>query len=226
MLNRIVLLLFYCLLLVIGTVMFDAIAPNHYVGVRTAATLSDPVTWYAINQTTGLLIMATGWVGVFVLSLLRPIGTLKLLLLVTASVGILAIPVVLGDAMVNWHHALAAQGIVFSKAPQTGFLMPLLSLLLLGAAGNVLFLEPIRRNRFFGFRLKRAMRDDSTWRSANRVGGAVLQFIAACGVLLMLALLITGNRSGAVVAALVTLLACPLLAGGAVMYSITQQGED
>lgn len=225
MLNRVVLLLFYCLLLVIGTVMFDAIAPNRHVGVRTAATLSEAVTWYANNQTTGLLMMVTGWVGMFVLSLLRPISTLTLLLLVTASLGIIAVPVVLADAMVSWYHALADHGIVFSKTPHTGLLAPMLSLLLFGAVGNVLFMEPIRRNRFFGFRLKRAMRDDSTWRSANRVGGAVLQFIAASGVLLMLVLFISGEWSGALIAAFVTLLASPLLACGAVMYRFTQRAE-
>jgi len=226
MLNRVVLLLFYGSLLMIGLVMFDAVAPNPYFGVRTAATQADPATWYAVNQVTGIFLMVLGWLGFFCVSLLRPVKTAAMLILMTGSVAALVVPAISPSAMVNLHHTLLNHGLAFSQAPHQDLIVPLLSLLVLGGAGNVLYLEQVPRNRYFGFRIRAAMHDDQAWRRANRAGGSVLQLSSAVGLLFASGLAVAGNWRGGLICTLITLFICPLAAYVAATHSLSTHGKE
>lgn len=222
--NRIIHLLFFCLLLVAGLLMASGITPNPFFGIRTPGTLIDAEQWRATNAVAGVLMMLIGWLGFFLLSLLRNISAWRLFALISASTLLLLVPPALPATMSAIHDWLSTRG-VGGAAHAEQLLAPLLTLLLVGGVGNVLYFEMVPRNRYLGFRLRAAMQSSTNWQTANHAGGKLLHWLSSAGVLAACAAAASGHISTAVAFCLGGLLISPLVAYAAAAHSLRQPGN-
>ena len=217
--NRIVLLLFFSLLVVAGIGLSGGTGPNPYFGIRTAETLGSPGQWRATNTVAGMHLMLVGWAGYFLLSPLRRIGPLRLVVLLSVSTALLLVPALLPAPMSTLYAWLTTHGI--GGGVQAGQLLaPLVTLLLVGGVGNLLHREAIPRNPYLGFRLRAAMQDASSWQLANQAGGRLLHWLSAAGVLATCVMAAIGNTYAAFASSLAVLLIAPLAAYAAAAHRL------
>lgn len=222
--NRIVHLLFFCLLLMAGLFMAGGSVPNPYFGVRTTYTLADPEQWRAINSVAGMQMMLIGWLGFFLLSLQQHVGPWRLIALISASTVLLIVPPALPALTSKLYTWLAAHGLgdAVSAGP---LLAPLATLLLLGGLGNLLYLEAVPRNRYLGFRLRAAMQNTDNWQKANQAGGRLLHWLSGGGVLATCIAASAGHSRAAFLCSLAVLMLSPLVAYAAAVHSLREQGN-
>jgi uncharacterized membrane protein len=207
------------LFMVIGVVLAGDLPIDDILGVRTSRTLKGPFIWAAVNDSAGLLLAFWGWLGLAVLSQFS-IRTSRTLAFTVAAGGLLALPVLAPAAFVDAHAVLTSHGFKARAGSEPSLVALLIAVAAFAGVGNVLHREHIKRNRYFGFRLKTFMENDAAWEKGNRAGGLVLQLCAAVGLLMALLLLAAGHGSAAFGAAMVTLLISPLLATASAKFAV------